>query len=77
MTYKFENWNVEIIDPLYKVVNVIDNINTKTCNVDVLLITDSAKFGVTLNGFTYSETWDDAEVIDWVSIELEKFAING
>lgn len=77
MTYKFENWNVEIIDPLFKVVNVIDNINTKTCNVDVLLITDSAKFGVTLNGFTYLETWDDAEVIDWVGVELEKFAING
>lgn len=77
MTYKFDNWNVEIIDPLYKVVNVIDNINTKTCNVDVLLITDSAKFGVTLNGFTYLETWEDTEVIDWVSTELEKFAING
>ena len=77
MTYKFNNWNVEIIDPLYKVVNVIDNINTKTCNVDVLLTTDSAEFGVTLNGFTYLETWEDTEIIDWVSTELEKFAING
>ena len=77
MKYKFENWNVEIVNPTVEVVNVIDNINTKTCNVDVLLITDSAKFGVTLNGFTYSETWDDAEVIDWVGTELQNYVVNG
>lgn len=77
MTYKFENWNVEITNPIVEVVNVIDNINTKTCNVDVLLTTDSAEFGVTLNGFTYEETWDDQDVRNWVAIELEKYEING
>ena len=77
MKYKFEQFNVEIINPTIEVVNVIDNINTKTCNVDVLLTTDSAQFGVTLNGFTYSLTWDDQEVIDWVTIELEKYEVNG
>lgn len=77
MTYKFEQFNVEIINPVVEVVNVIDNINTKTCNVDVLLTTDSAEFGVTLNGFTYLETWDDADVINWVGVELQKYAVNG
>lgn len=77
MKYKFENWNVEITNPIVEVVNVIDNINTKTCNVDVLLTTDNAEFGVTLNGFTYLETWDDADVINWVGTELEKYAVNG
>lgn len=77
MTYKFEQFNVEIINPVVEVVNVIDNINTKTCNVDVLLTTDSAEFGVTLNGFTYVETWDDADVINWVGIELQKYVVNG
>lgn len=77
MTYKFEQFNVEITNPVVEVVNVIDNINTKTCNVDVLLTTDAAEFGVTLNGFTYLETWDDADVINWVGIELQKYAVNG
>lgn len=77
MTYKFKQFNVEIINPTVEVVNVIDNINTKTCNVDVLLTTDTAEFGVTLNGFTYLETWDDADVVNWVGIELQKYVING
>ena len=77
MTYKFEQFNVEIINPIVEVVNVIDNINTKYCNVDVLLTTDNAEFGVTLNGFTYSETWDDADVINWVGVELQKYVVNG
>ena len=77
MTYKFENWNIEIVDPLKQVVNVIDNIENKTCNVNLLLTTDTAQFGVTLNGFTYSETWDDQNVRDWVAIELQKYEVNG
>jgi hypothetical protein len=75
MTYKFEQFNVEIIDPTVEVINVIDNINTKTCNVDVLLTTDTAQFGVTLNGFTYEITWNDDEVKAWVEIELEKYEV--
>lgn len=77
MTYKFEQFNIEIINPVVEVVNVIDNINTKTCNVDVLLTTDTAEFGVMLEGFTYEETWDDADVINWVGIELQKYVVNG
>jgi hypothetical protein len=75
MTYKFEQFNVEIIDPTVEVINVIDNINTKTCNVDVLLTTDTAQFGVNLNGFTYEITWDDDEIKAWVEIELQKYEV--
>lgn len=77
MTYKFEQFNVEIINPTVEVINVIDNINTKTCNVDILLTTDTAQFGVTLNGFTYLETWDDADIINWVGVELQNYVVNG
>ena len=75
MKHKFENWNIEIVDPIKQVVNVIDNIENKTCNVDLLLTTDTAQFGVTLNGFTYSETWTDQDVRNWVAIELEKYEV--
>lgn len=76
MTYKFEQWNVEIVNPTVQVVNVNDSINEKTCNVDIKLVTENAIFGVTLNGFTYSLTWDDADIETWVSEELKKYEVN-
>jgi hypothetical protein len=71
--YKFEQFNVEIINPTIEVQAVNDNIKQKVCAVDLLLTTDTAKFGVTLNGFTYVETWEDEDVYLWVSKELEKY----
>lgn len=75
-TYKFSQFNVEIINPTVEVVNVADAINQKTCSVDIVLTTDSAEFGVNLQGFTYTETWTDEEIILWVNtVELPKYEI--
>lgn len=75
-TYKFEQFNVEITNPTVEVVNVADAINQKTCSVDVVLTTDTAEFGVNLQGFTYADTWTDEEIILWVNdVELPKYEI--
>jgi hypothetical protein len=75
-TYKFEQFNVEIVNPTVEVVNVADAINAKTCSVDVVLTTDTSTFGVNLQGFTYTETWTDEEIILWVNdVELPKYEI--
>jgi hypothetical protein len=75
MTYKFEQFNVEIVNPTIEVQAVNDNIKQKVCAVDLLLTTDTAKFGVQLNGFTYDETWEDEDVYLWVSEELKKYEV--
>jgi hypothetical protein len=75
MTYKFEQFNVEITDPSISVIHVIDNIAAKQCSVEVLLATTDAKFGVTLSGFTYTNDWSDEEVKIWTMVELQKYAI--
>jgi len=76
MKYRFPQFNVTIENPSVEVVNVSDSINVQTCSVDVLLTTDSAEFGVNFLGFTYSGTWEDQEVIDWVNnVELPKYAV--
>jgi hypothetical protein len=75
MTYKFEQFNVEIVDPTIEVQAVNDNIKSKSCAVDLLLATDSAKFGIQLNGFTYAETWEDEDVYLWVGDELKKYEV--
>ena len=73
--YKFEQFNVEITNPTTEVKLVNDNIIDKVCSVEILLTTDTAKFGVQLDGFTYAETWEDADVLNWVNEELKKYEV--
>jgi len=74
-TYKFEQFNVEITNPTTEVKLVNDNIVDKVCSVEILLTTDTAKFGVQLDGFTYADTWEDADVLNWVTEELKKYEV--
>jgi len=74
-TYKFEQFNVEITNPTTEVKLVNDNIIDKVCSVEIILTTDTAKFGVQLDGFTYAETWEDADVLNWVTEELKKYEV--
>ena len=74
-TYKFDQFNVEIVDPTVEVITIHDTIAQKTCAVDVLLSTPTANFGVTLNGFTYTTDWNDEEVKIWTMVELQKYAV--
>jgi hypothetical protein len=74
-TYKFDQFNVEIVDPTVEVITIHDTIAQNTCAVDVLLSTPTANFGVTLSGFTYSEDWNDEEVEIWTMVELQKYAV--
>lgn len=74
-TYKFPQFQAELIDPKIEVQAVNDSIKEKSCSVDILLTTDTAKFGVNLSGFTYSDTWEDKDIYAWVIVELEKYAV--
>ena len=74
-TYKFPQFNVEIVDPTIEVITIHDTIAQKTCSVDVLLSTSSANFGVTLTGFTYVTDWNDEEVEIWTMVELSKYEV--
>lgn len=74
-TYKFEQFKLEITNPTTQVKLVNDNIIDKVCSVEILLTTDTAKFGVQLDGFTYADTWEDADVLNWVTEELKKYKV--
>ena len=74
-TYKFEQFNVEITNPTIEVKLVNDNIIDKQCSVEILLTTDTAKFGVILDGFTYVDTWEDVDIVNWVNLELKKYEV--
>jgi hypothetical protein len=75
MTYKFDQFNVEIVNPRVEVITILDTIASKTCEVLVNLVTDSTNFAVTLSGFTYVNDWNDEEVEIWTLTELSKYSV--
>jgi hypothetical protein len=75
-TYKFPQFNVEIINPTVTVTTVTDNILERVCSASVILSTPSTNFGVEFIGYTYSVDWNDQEIIDWVNnVELPKYEV--
>ena len=75
MKYKFEQFKIEIINPTWEVQSVTDNYNN-TCSVNIILSTESAKFGVSLDGFTYIDTWEDSDIFSWVEQKLKEYEHN-
>jgi hypothetical protein len=77
MTYKFEQFKVEIVNPTISInLNTIsDKALDKLLAVDVLLTTDAAEFGVRAEDMPYIDSWDDADVPDMVNIWLAQYEV--
>lgn len=75
-TYKFPQFNIEIVNPTVTVTTVVDNIIDKTCTANVILETPSTNFGVSFEGYTYESDWNDQDIINWVNnVELPKYQV--
>jgi hypothetical protein len=76
-TYKFPQFQVEITDPVISInLNTIsDKAIDKLLGIFVLLITDSAQFGVIAEDMPYTDTWDDADVEVMVQTWLIQFEV--
>ena len=72
MTIKLDNFSASIEIQSVEITSVNDNVKTKTASVDLVL---NGKYGTTLNGFEYSTTWEDSEVLEWANKELIKYVI--
>ena len=72
MTIKLNNFSASIDVQSVEITSVNDNVKTKTAIVDLVL---NGKYGTTLNGFTYTSTWEDSEVLAWANNELTKYQI--
>ena len=77
MKLKFEQFNIEIIDPKVTVdLNTIqDKAIDKLLSVSVTLETKTAKFGVFAQDMPYVGTWEDSEVQGMVNEWLTQFEI--
>jgi hypothetical protein len=77
VTYKFEQFKIEIVDPIVEVdMNTIrDKAIDKLLFVDIRLITETTKFGLTAGDMSYIDTWEDNEVEQMVNDWLIQFEI--
>jgi hypothetical protein len=77
MKYKFNQFNVEIIDPKVTVdLNTIqDKAIDKLLSVSVTLETDTARFGLEAVDMPYIGTWEDSEVQTMVNEWLTQYKV--
>lgn len=75
MIYSFPQFKLTIQDPEIQIVNVQDNWLTKTCRVDVVLKTTDTSFGVTLEGFSYNQTWYDIDITNFVNQKMTEYLL--
>lgn len=75
--YKFEQFKVEIVNPTITInLNTIqDKAIDKLLNVDILLTTDTATFGVIANDMPYEYSWDDDDIPTMVDKWIEQFEV--
>jgi hypothetical protein len=75
MKYKFENYNIEIVDPTIVRLQFIDEFGaTKMPVIATLQTPDGSRFGgIDLGTFEYGETYEDADVMEWAVNQLYTF----
>lgn len=77
ITYKFPQFKVEIVNPTVTVDmrtlrdNAVDNL----LSADILLETDSAKFGVTLENMPYIDNWYNEDVLPMCMEKLKEYEL--
>lgn len=76
--YKFPKFNIEIVDPNIEVNPIVNDLNPNamTLTADVILETDTAKFGVQLTDVPVNDlNYDYDELIARVTTKLQDYEI--
>lgn len=72
MTIKLENFSATIDVESVEITSVNDNVKAKIASVELVI---NEKYGTTLQGFEYTTTWEDSEVLTWATNELNKYEV--
>ena len=77
MKYKFENYNIEIIDPIIVRLQYTGEHGSKEIRTFATLQTpDGSRFGgIDLGVFVYDEPYSDADLMAWALAELENYRV--
>lgn len=75
--YILPNWEIEFTDPTITEIVVNDSIVKKLCQVSVIIEVDGAKckYGYSIGNYTYQDTWEDADIENFVKTQMETYKI--
>lgn len=79
--YKFEQFNLEIVDPEIRIHGSVgtrfeDGKPMQVTFAQVKLITTNAEFGVELKDSSTPASWSVEDLQSWVTLQLEKYKIS-
>ena len=77
MKYKFDNYNMEIIDPTIVRLQYTGEHGSQSMQVAATLQTpNGSRFGgIDLGVFVYAEPFEDAQLMAWALAELENYRV--
>ena len=77
MKYKFDNYNMEIIDPTIVRLQYTGEYGSQSMQVAATLQTpNGSRFGgIDLGVFVYAEPFEDAQLMAWALAELENYRV--
>lgn len=74
--YRFENFNVELVDATIESVKPTYTIGSDTVNITATLNANGNKlFNVQLGQMPNTDTWGDKEVLEFATKQLETFLV--
>lgn len=79
-TYKFPQFDIEIVDPTITInggvgTTVDNNVPSDFAYADIVLTTDTARFGVRLEGSPKPTAWEMADLEIWVGTQLKQYEV--
>ena len=77
MKYKFNNYNIEIIDPtIVRLQYTGEHGSNEIRTFATLQTPDGSRFGgIDLGVFVYNEPFNDAQLMAWALNELENYSV--
>lgn len=59
--------NLELFDAEYQIQSVVDDvINRRILSIEIIFISTSLTYSISIKGFTYIETWEDIDIENYV-----------
>lgn len=76
MKYRFENFNVELVNPTIEELTASYSLDGLTVQINATLNANENKlFNVYLGDMENTEDWNDAEVMAFATTQLETFKV--
>ena len=76
MKYKFEQFNVIIVNPTVDIIKASYHLKNAECSVDIKLIgSDGSEFAHTLTDKTKPFDWTEESIANWTNEQLKKYEV--